>query len=71
MLHLSLAGNILRAVDGSQALYDKAFIPTYPSTILYEPIDMKLRAAVKENLESFLKVRIAFLSAQTSTFDPA
>lgn len=57
MLHLALAGNILRALDGTQTLYDKLFLPTYPSQILFEQIDMKLQPANKDNLECFLKVR--------------
>ena len=57
MLHLALAGNMLAALGGSQPLYDKSFIPTYPSEILFDQIDMALRPANKENLECFLKVR--------------
>ncbi len=56
MLHLALAGNMLRALGGTQLLYDKSFLPTYPSQILFEQIDMKLQPANKENLECFLKV---------------
>lgn len=57
MLHLSLAGNMLTALDAKQSLYDSAFMPTYPSQILFDKIDMKLQPANKENLECFLKVK--------------
>lgn len=56
MLHLALAGNMLCSLDGKQALYDKCFMPKYPSQILFDEIPMKLRPANKENLECFLKV---------------
>lgn len=56
MLHLALAGNMLCSLDGKQALYDKCFMPTYPSEILFDKIPMKLQPANKENLECFLKV---------------
>ncbi|PIL22475.1 hypothetical protein GSI_15163 [Ganoderma sinense ZZ0214-1] len=45
MLHLALAGNMLRALDGKQLLYDESFMPKYPSQILYDKIDMELRPA--------------------------
>ncbi|OBZ79329.1 hypothetical protein A0H81_00194 [Grifola frondosa] len=60
MLHLSLAGNMLRALGGKQALYDKGFMPTYPSKILYDEIDMQLRAADKKNIENFLKLEAPY-----------
>ena len=58
MLHLALAGNMLRALNGTQRLYDKSFMPAYPSKILFDEIDMGLRPADKKNLECFLKVGI-------------
>ncbi len=58
MLHLALAGNMLRALGGTQLLYDKKFMPEYPSQILFDKIDMELRPADKRNLECFLKVSI-------------
>lgn len=55
MLHLSLAGNMLRALNGTQKLYEHSFMPVYPSKILYDKVDMKLQPANKENLDCFLK----------------
>jgi Ferritin-like len=56
MYHLVLAGNMLRAIDGTQALYNKNFLPKYPSTILYDKIPVKLRPAAEPGLDSFVKV---------------
>ncbi|EKM50629.1 uncharacterized protein PHACADRAFT_263998 [Phanerochaete carnosa HHB-10118-sp] len=61
MLHLSLAGNMLRALDGTQKLYDNNFMPTYPSQILFDKVDMKLQPANKENLECFLKIEAPYM----------
>ena len=58
MLHLALAGNMLRALGGTQLLYDKKFMPEYPSQILFDKIDMELRPADKKILECFLKASI-------------
>ena len=58
MLHLALAGNMLRALNGTQPLYDKTFMPVYPSKILFDQIDMELRPADKKSLECFLKVNV-------------
>jgi hypothetical protein len=56
MLHLTLAGNMLRAIGRNQALYDKDFIPTYPDQIFYDKVDIKLGPADKRTLESFVQV---------------
>ncbi|KIK63443.1 hypothetical protein GYMLUDRAFT_241920 [Collybiopsis luxurians FD-317 M1] len=61
MLHLSLAGNMLRALNGTQTLYNKEYIPTYPSTILYDDIPMELRPADKQNLDYFLQIEAPYL----------
>ncbi|EIW65207.1 uncharacterized protein TRAVEDRAFT_42584 [Trametes versicolor FP-101664 SS1] len=61
MLHLALAGNMLCSLDGKQALYDKCFMPTYPSEILFDKIPMKLQPANKENLECFLKIEAPYM----------
>lgn len=66
MLHLALAGNMLCSLDGKQALYDKCFMPTYPSEILFDKIPMKLQPANKENLECFLKVSSMYRSSEPS-----
>ena len=56
MLHLTLAGNMLRAIGRNQALYDKDFIPTYPDQIFYDKVDIKFGPADKKTLESFVQV---------------
>ncbi|KAI1793394.1 ferritin-like-domain-containing protein [Ganoderma leucocontextum] len=61
MLHLALAGNMLRALGGTQLLYNKSFMPEYPSQILFDKIDMELRPADKKNLECFLKIEAPYL----------
>ncbi|KIK63446.1 hypothetical protein GYMLUDRAFT_72117 [Collybiopsis luxurians FD-317 M1] len=61
MLHLSLVGNMLRALDGIQVLYNQDFIPQYPSKILYSKIPMELRPADKKNLDCFLKIEAPYM----------
>ena len=58
MLHLTLAGNILRALGAEQKLYDKKFIPVYDGNnrLLYDQINLNLEAAEKPLLETFIKV---------------
>lgn len=70
MLHLALAGNILRALGGTQLLYNKSFMPEYPSQILFDKIDMELRSADKKNLECFLKVSIVCLAGMLGVDSP-
>ncbi|KAI0668651.1 ferritin-like-domain-containing protein [Trametes maxima] len=60
MLHLGLAGNMLVALGGKPKLYNKSFMPTYPASILYDKIPMRLAPADKENLECFLKIEAPF-----------
>ena len=71
MLHLTLAGNIMCALKGSQKLYDKAFIPVYDGnhTILYDQINVNLQPAEKPLLETFIKVRKMFRSRTSLTAD--
>ena len=63
MLHLTLAGNILRALDASQKLYNKDFVPEFKGNtrILYDDINLNLEAAEKTLLETFIKVHTASL----------
>nr|VWO96715.1 Uncharacterized protein [Ganoderma boninense] len=70
MLHLALAGNMLRALDGKQLLYDESFMPKYPSHILYDKIDMELRPADKKNLDCFLKIEAPFMPAPVLGGEP-
>ena len=58
MLHLSLTGKLLSALNGSMDLYDYRVIPQYPGHILVQKIPMNLDSANKENLECFLQVRV-------------
>lgn len=59
MLHLSLAGNILRAVGGTPKLYDPHIIPQYPMLMpgRIPDLELNLRMMTKENLQTFIDVR--------------
>jgi hypothetical protein len=59
MLHLSLAGNVLRAVGGSPKLYDPNIIPSYPMLMpgRIPDLELQLRKMTKENLQTFIDVR--------------
>ena len=70
MLHLALAENMLRALAGKQLLYDESFMPTYPSQILYDEINMELRPADKKNLDCFLKVTMVSMLGTTDRTSP-
>ncbi|KAF7377627.1 hypothetical protein MSAN_00185500 [Mycena sanguinolenta] len=61
MLHLALAGNMLRSLDGAQTLYNREFMPTYPSKILFDEVDMELQPANKANLECFLRIEAPYM----------
>jgi len=58
MLHLSLAGNILRAVGGQPKLYKRKIVPSYPMDMLgrIPPLPLHLREMTKPNLQTFLDV---------------
>lgn len=58
MLHLSLAGNTLRAVGGTPKLYDPNIIPSYPMLMPGRIPDLvlHLRKMTKENLQTFIDV---------------
>jgi hypothetical protein len=58
MLHLSLAGNILRAVGGEPKLYDVDYIPSYPMLMpgRVPKLWLQLRRANKRNLQTFIDV---------------
>lgn len=62
MLHLSLAGNILKSIDGLPKLYGPKIIPSYPSNLRYRIPDLPLllRAMTKKNLKTFIEVRVQF-----------
>lgn len=62
MLHLTLAGNILRALTGTQKLYEKAFVPVYndETFLLYDEVKLELRCLKKPLLESFIKACPSF-----------
>lgn len=59
MLHLSLAGNILKAIGGEPKLYDPQIIPKYPAPMRNRVPDLilRLRELTKHNLETFIHVR--------------
>ena len=62
MLHLSLAGNILRAVGGQPKLYDVDYIPCYPMLMpgRVPKLWLELRRASKRNLQTFIDVCFLF-----------
>ncbi|KAJ8591360.1 hypothetical protein M405DRAFT_814463 [Rhizopogon salebrosus TDB-379] len=64
MLHLALAGNLLRSIDESGPhLYSAAFLPTYGGAgdvILHSKIPLRLERCGKENLECFLKIEAPY-----------
>ncbi|GJE98565.1 ferritin-like-domain-containing protein [Phanerochaete sordida] len=69
MLHLALAGNMLASLGGSQPLYNHKFVPSYPSSILFDNVDMVLRPADKENLECFLKLEAPYMPSESDLLD--
>ena len=70
MLHLSLAGNILRAVGGQPKLYDVDYIPCYPMLMpgRVPKLWLQLRRANKKNLQTFIDVRI-YIAWRRFTFN--
>jgi hypothetical protein len=58
MLHLSLAGNVLRAVGGTPKLYDPNIIPSYPMLMpgRIPDLELHLRKMTKDNLQTFIDV---------------
>ncbi|KAF8868017.1 ferritin-like-domain-containing protein [Gymnopilus junonius] len=58
MLHLSLAGNVLRAVGGIPKLYDPNYMPYYPMLMpgRVPKLWLQLRKANKANLQTFIDV---------------
>jgi hypothetical protein len=59
MLHLSLAGNVLKAIGGTPKLYSRDLVPDYPMQMpgRTPKLEMQLRAATKINLQTFIDVR--------------
>jgi hypothetical protein len=60
MLHLSLAGNILKAIGGTPKVYDRDIVPTYPMEMpgRIPKLEIQLRAATKINMQTFIDVRL-------------
>jgi hypothetical protein len=58
MLHLSLAGNILRAVGGEPKIYDPLIIPQYPMLMpgRVPDLELNLRSMTKDHLQTFIEV---------------
>lgn len=58
MLHLSLAGNMLKAIGGVPKLYHPHIIPHYPGHMLHRipKLELYLRAMTKQNLETFCQI---------------
>lgn len=58
MLHLGLAGNILRAIGAKPQIYGTEFTPRYPVGIFYEEaVKMELKPATRANIAMFAQVR--------------
>jgi hypothetical protein len=57
MLHLSLAGNILRAVGGTPKLYQRSTFPTYPMPMpgRVPLLILHLRSMTKPHMETFVE----------------
>jgi len=57
MLHLGLAGNVLRAIGGTPHLYGEIYTPQYPVNIFYEKkVKMELKPGTKANIATFVEV---------------
>jgi len=55
MLHLGLAGNMLRSIGGRPQIYGEGFTPEYPSYIFYEKrVKMEMKPATKEHIQTFV-----------------
>lgn len=59
MLHLTLAGNLLRSIGGKPRTYGFQYTPYYPQDIFYDTRDFKLNLlkANRENIGIFTQVR--------------
>lgn len=59
MLHISLAGNVLKAIGGTPKLYERSLIPAFPVKMpaRYPPLTLHLREMTRDNLQTFLDVR--------------
>jgi hypothetical protein len=64
MLHLTLAGNVLRAVGGKFKVYDPDFIPKYPMNMpgRIPLLKFHLRSLTEEQLKVFTEVSSPFLA---------
>jgi len=62
MLHLTLAGNVLKATGGTPKLYSEDVFPKYPLKMpgRKPSLIFHLREATKENMITFLEVEISF-----------
>ncbi|TFK64360.1 hypothetical protein BDN72DRAFT_881553 [Pluteus cervinus] len=54
MLHLGLAGNILRSIGGTPSLHQYA--PEFPQELFYDKVKLNLKPATKETIETFVAV---------------
>ena len=60
-LNIHLPGNILCSIGGTPILYRKktethAYVPEYPTTMVYQDITLNLKAATKNNIRTFMEV---------------
>jgi hypothetical protein len=58
MLHLSLAGNILKAIGGTPKLYCREIVPQFPGHLPFRTpeLDLELAGACKEQIHKFVLV---------------
>ncbi|KZP10282.1 hypothetical protein FIBSPDRAFT_963272 [Athelia psychrophila] len=57
MLHLGLAGNILRAIGGKPLIYGPGITPHYPVDLFYhQTVKMDLKSATKDHIGVFVAV---------------
>ena len=60
MLHMSLAANLLIAVDGKSQVNSSSFIPQYPSSLpaFADPFPINLRKFSKPALDTFIQIEL-------------
>lgn len=60
MLHLCLAGNLMRACKLEPVLWGEEHTPKYPCEIFYDPLELHLAPPHKDTIETFVKVEEPF-----------
>lgn len=60
MLHLCLAGNLMRACKFEPILWNERYTPKYPCEIFYDPVELHLAPPCRDTIEMFVKVEEPF-----------